>query len=503
MDNNRHITSNCTLVGWAMTDEDRYYNLQKKLGLDITEEKVVPIKKETKTQVIQEQKPKKETKVKEKVKSEYPSISTETFKNYFRDVISVRRVDYFKMEEHLGTELLDSHKTVLYFFMKRTAKLGASFAFLKQVNIREGVGYGNSVFTRGTKLSRPTIRKAIDFFIDNEIIFTHKFGNQKGLMYFLNIPENQKFLDLIKSDKLTKNDCDQINIVLKKEKKNIFDLEIKEEISPKNGKGVLTIMVNNFTIIVKEFYINGKIVLPKKSLESNENDSLNDSLPKDIFPKEIYKKKEENLSPKLKEKIAKNIFSSSNFFDKNFSEKENDYINKLLNVSIEGKNIGFTTSNAKKIIKLGEVSGQSIFEVIDNQIEYLPFRNNKSNAVWAGILYNNIIENKPAGKECTEGIEKIKYSALNEKYLPLIHIFEPNGMSDKLTKERTERFLKDRISCSADIAISNNNFELRDDLLNKIAKLKSSCDLNLEFGWEIDNKNSGFYQLIESLENMV
>lgn len=332
----------------------------------------------------------------------------------------------------------------------------------------------NKLITQPTLYKRTSIYKGIKLAKERNIIFTHQFKEGGSLWFFLNTFENQKILKGIEAGKISEADLYILNDekvrelrYQKRQNKNLNDSN-----SEPPPFGNCTTPVQNLN--------EGYSDRPPQTIENTTTSQVSIT----TIDNNYKKNKQHNAA------VLSKI---------NFSSKENEYINKLCNLKTpEGININFNKNQAREIVKLN--SDRCIFQIIDEKIALLFHEKNSSNSSWASIL-NNMIREDRGGSEAYINLCKSQESrTIHEKYMTLIQIFEPNARVNSLDRERAINIIKDRIASLYEISINNKNLELRDDLLTKIDKLSNSCNLKEDFGFQIDNPDSYFNQIIKDLK---
>lgn len=334
----------------------------------------------------------------------------------------------------------------------------------------------NKIITQPILYKRTSVYEGIKLAKEKGIIFTHQFKEGAPLWFFLNTSENQLILENIQAGKITETDLYILN-----------DQKIKELKHQKREN-------KNFSYSNSEYLLFSNCTTPVHNLNGGYSDHTAQNIENTTIP----------ASPitTINNNYKKNKQHSAAVFPViNFSAKENEYINKLCNLQTpKGININFSKNQAREIVKLN--SSRSIFEIIDEKIELLFHEKNSSNSSWASIL-NNMIREDRGGPEAYLNLCKNRETKdIHQRYLSLIQIFEPDVRIGQVDRERAITILKDRIEGLYLVATKNNNLLVRNELLAKLSKLSQSCNLKEDLGFNIDDPNAFFNQIIKYLKDI-
>lgn len=412
-----------------------------------------------KVQLESFQKPKKAYKTKSKpIKKELDGFLV----THFERMMNTGKVDYYHIKNHLEKHLSSIEKQVFEFILQRTIKMKTGFNTISYTQFINGVTLGNEVYTEGVKADEKTIKKAIENLIEKKLILKHRFDNYHPYLYLLNVPKSIELYQELKDKKLTFNDCEQFNLLVRRKQKSFFDLNFKEDhkLLPEVGNidwGGRNISYKWYDKFPSEV---GKNPTPKNS-KSIENSEVQE------------KEKAPIVLPIVLNNSVPTVINDAGDFDKN------DLVELLVNAKCNGKEIGFNKKTAIELIKTyPEVRGESIDIVIKNQLEWLPYRKEINSFPPASILFNCIKENRTAPEEYEKTLKNKGLEESTKKYVPVLAIWDKNTIYNEVHESNAKMVLTHRILSEY---TSIQNLKSGADKLNSevtfLDKLKTTLDM--------------------------
>lgn len=405
------------------------------------------------------QKPKKAYKTKQKT----PTIQLDNFLNkHFERMMNTGKVDYYHIKNNLEKHLSSIEKQVFEFILQRTIKMKTGFNTISYTQFINGVTLGNEVYTEGIKADEKTIKKAIENLIEKKLILKHRFDNYHPYLYLLNVPKSIELYQELKDKKLTFNDCEQFNLLIRRKQKSFFDLNFKEDhkLLPEVGNidgGGRNISYNGYDKFPPQV---GKNPTSQNS-KSIENSELQE------------KEKLPIVLPIVLNNSVPTVINDDDDFDKN------DLVELIVNATCNGKKIDFNKKTAIDLIKTyPEVKGESIDIVIKNQLEWLPYRKEINKFPPAAILFNCIKENRGVPEEYEKTLKNKGLEESTKKYVPVLAIWDKNTVYNEVHESNAKMILNHKIfSEYINIQELSSGIDKLNSEINFLDKLKRTFDI--------------------------
>lgn len=369
--------------------------------------------------------------------NEYLRKYNEISPNLFENIIKENKKDYMtKIEDELFYHLDNNlEKEINRFIFKRTLSFNKTREKISQSEFINGkINNEGSIITKPIKYSKKSVERGIKLSKSREIFFTYQFKKGDSCWYFLNTRENIEILEKIKQGLLKETDLYKLNNIKVKELKNRVKLD-------------------TFDVGVSSKCLNSTDI---KATENTKN------------------KEFENHYITTKRKNHKQQIET-------YSKKEKEYILKLTSLKLNGISLNFGINQAKKIVKLGMISSKSIFQIIDDQIEYLPFRNLKSYSP-ESILYNSILEDRKPDinyQNYIEFNEKDKYDKVLKLWYPETH-FTRSGKSFTIQMIKQYLLQFKEVYKAEKSPLMKNNFIYLIQETKKICNFEKDLDISIK-----------------------
>jgi hypothetical protein len=338
-----------------------------------------------------------------------------------------------------------------------------------------------------TGLTRPSVVTALEELIDFKLIIAFRKSETKwegdlwlaiptdeilGIAQAL-IDEKIKFKNF-KSYAMNASLTDLYNSLYKEVEEPVSNLSsfliyvknkvtcVKTKLGSLISKSDFFILKLNFLISGLNFLISGLnylIINKPKSIDTTEETApLNKQ-----YLKKKYKKETTNKSKPTADASSINL-----------NDQEKEYVDKLINLKLNGHNINFNKRTAiETITEMPFINGASIFEVIDRQIGFLQFQKGVNKDSAAGILLNCIREDRPEPDSCKKAVYQEKVEEDSERYLPILKIWDSNVyrtitevMARKIITVELTRLMRKASEMPTDL--DRTNFEL--DIVEKLHK---------------------------------
>lgn len=241
-------------------------------------------------------------------KAEQPLTLAEKARRIFEDMLSSDKkwgLDYYTFDI-LQDCLTSNQRKALKFILKDTVKKRSGITVIKQEEFFTGKKRGNEIYITPVDIPKRSLELAIGFMKKQEIIFTKDFNDKKGVLYILNTDMGKKIYELVYKGKMTKEDCEQLNIVIEREQKTFNTLDLKEDILPQRGEIISSQRRKYFATVANNFRHSEKDFSPLSGVQTPASSTSSQPLPNDPpkgFPKGIL------LDPLKAEKNPGGIFS--------------------------------------------------------------------------------------------------------------------------------------------------------------------------------------------------